>query len=246
MKYLQCDNAGEHQAKLQKVCNLHNVELEYTAQHTPQMNGVCKRRIAVNLGGARASLYASNLNQSTRKILWAETVHYTEQVRNAMSTSTSKISANIKFWGKHPNFLKNMIEFGRIGYVTRHNKMIGKLAQRGEKMLMVGYVENHSSGVYRMYNPGTKRVILTRDVTWAEWQRKDPTRDGDLFTLYSDTTPGQDEVYVLTYEEDQNGSSVQELPDEGERSSDTSASSGIPVPTLSTPRLAEQYQKGRK
>ena len=80
------------------------MELEYTAPHTPQMNGVCERRIAVNLSGARASLYASNLKESMRKILWAEAVNYTEQVRNAMSTSTSTMSADMKFWGKHPIF----------------------------------------------------------------------------------------------------------------------------------------------
>ncbi len=56
VKYLRCDNGGEHQEKLRRVCNLYNVVLEYTAPHTPQMNGVYKCRIAVNLSGARASL----------------------------------------------------------------------------------------------------------------------------------------------------------------------------------------------
>ena len=246
VKYLRCDNAGEHQEKLRTVCNLHDVELEYTAPHTPQMNGVCERRIAVNLNGARAFLYASNFNESMRKLLWAEAVYYTEQVRNAMSTSTSKVSADVKFWGKHPNFLKKMVEFGRIAYVTKRDKMIGKLDQRGVKMIMVGYAEGHSSDVYRMYNPGTKRVILTRDVTWAEWQRRDPTADENLFSKYPITTPGMDEVHVTTYKGDENGASVQELLDEGENSSVPKTSSRIPVQDSPIPSSVERYRKGRE
>ena len=105
VKYIRCDNAGEHQSKLRSVCDKHGVELEYTAPHTPQMNGVCERRIAVNLSGARAFLYAANFTEETRKTLWAEAVNYTEQVRNAMSTSNSAESADSKFYGKNSNFL---------------------------------------------------------------------------------------------------------------------------------------------
>ena len=101
VKYLRCDNVGEHQEKLRTVCNKHSIELEYTAPHTPQMNVVCERRIVVNLNGARAFLYASNFTENTRKILWVEAINYTEQVRNAMSTSNSKESADLKFFGKY-------------------------------------------------------------------------------------------------------------------------------------------------
>ena len=136
------------------------------------------------------------------------------------------------------------MEFGRIGYVTRRDKMIGKLEQRGHKMIMVGYAESHASGVYRMYNPETKRVILTRDVTWADWQRKTPTDDTELFSKYPNATPGMDEVYVTTYGDNTKSDSVQELPDEGESSSVPTGSSGIPVQTPPTPSSVERYRKG--
>ena len=69
VKYIRCDNAGENQGKLQKVCASFGIELEYTAPYTPQMNGVVERRIAVLLNGARASLYAANLTEDSRKKL---------------------------------------------------------------------------------------------------------------------------------------------------------------------------------
>ena len=87
VKYLRCDNAGEHQSKMTEMCKKYNIEMEYTAPYTPQMNGVVERRIAVLLNGARAAMYAANFNEETRKKLWAEAISYTETVRNSMATS---------------------------------------------------------------------------------------------------------------------------------------------------------------
>jgi hypothetical protein len=42
-------------------------------------------------------------------------------------------------------------------------------------MLMVGYADDHPADCYRMYNPVTDRVIVSRDVKWATWARADPT-----------------------------------------------------------------------
>ena len=44
IKYIRCDNAGEYQTKLQKVCEENGVILEYISPHTPKINGVVKRR----------------------------------------------------------------------------------------------------------------------------------------------------------------------------------------------------------
>ena len=40
----------------------------------------------------------------------------------------------------------------------------GKMDDRGEICLFVGYAKNHAGNVYRMYNLRTKKVWLTRDV----------------------------------------------------------------------------------
>ena len=84
VKYLRCDNAGERQSKMAEMCKKYSVEMEYTARYTPQMNGVVERRITVLLNGARGAMYAANLNQETRKKLWAETISYTEILHNSI------------------------------------------------------------------------------------------------------------------------------------------------------------------
>jgi len=198
VKYLRCDNAGEHQAKLQKVCEKFGIELEYTAPYTPQMNGVVERRIAVLLGGARAIMFSANLADDAKKKLWAEAVMYMETTRNSMSTTKNKESANKLFYGTNPSFLRHMVEFGRVGYVTKRDKLKGKMEDRAIKCIMVGYGNNHSGDTYRLYNPSTKRIILSRDVTWSDWKVTDPTKDMNIFTQYDSTekVPGIDELVV--------------------------------------------------
>ena len=63
---------------------------------------------------------------------------------------------------------------------------------------MVGYAKSHSGDTYRMFNPATKRIILSRDVKWAEWKRTDPKSNMDVFVKYdsTDIVPGIDEVVV--------------------------------------------------
>ena len=34
--------------------------------------------------------------------------------------------------------------------------------------IMVGYADNHTRDMYKLYNPETKIVIMTRDVKWED------------------------------------------------------------------------------
>ena len=92
------------------------------------------------------------------KKLWAEAVTYMEITRNSMSTTKNKESANKLFYGKNPSFLRNMVEFGRVGYVTKRDKLKGKMEDRAIKCIMVGYGKNHSGDTYRLYNPSMKCI----------------------------------------------------------------------------------------
>ena len=60
--------------------------------------------------------------------------------------------------------------FGEIGIVTKKPgpNIKGKMDNRGEICLFVGYAKNHAGNVYRMYNLRTKKIWLTRDVQWTK------------------------------------------------------------------------------
>jgi hypothetical protein len=66
------------------------------------------------------------------------------------------------------------VQFGRLGYVTDRRKIKSKLAPKAFKCLFVGYAFNHSAHTYRLYNPKTRHIILSRDVRWDDWNTKDP------------------------------------------------------------------------
>ena len=38
---------------------------------------------------------------------------------------------------------------------------------------MVRYADNHTRYTYKLYHPDTKRIIMTRDVMWADCKNTD-------------------------------------------------------------------------
>ena len=49
------------------------------------------------------------------------------------------------------------------------------------KVIMVVYSENHARDTYKLYNPETKRVIMSRDITWEERKKTDPAEIMKIF-----------------------------------------------------------------
>ena len=41
-----------------------------------------------------------------------------------------------------------------------------KVNPRGVECMMVVYTSNHADGVYKMWNPNTNRIIVSRDIIW--------------------------------------------------------------------------------
>jgi transposase InsO family protein len=89
IKYLRCDNAGEHQKKLKKVYDSHRIEIEYTAPNTAQMNGVVERRIVVTARTTYAMLTGSKLNEKLRMRLRAEAKTTANKLKNLHVTTTN-------------------------------------------------------------------------------------------------------------------------------------------------------------
>ena len=58
--------------------------------------------------------------------------------------------------------------FGEAGTVKTATSTSPKLADRGAQCMMVGYAESHDGDVYRMWNPVTRRVHITRDIIWMK------------------------------------------------------------------------------
>ena len=122
VKYPRCDNAGEHQSKLQRVCEKENVTLEYTTPHTPQPNGGIESRYVIIKEGALAMLLDAKLIDTAQKILWEEYIHICERIRNSMANTGSTTSPFENVYGEKTKIIGSLSEFGRIGYDTKREK----------------------------------------------------------------------------------------------------------------------------
>ena len=71
-------------------------------------------------------------------------------------------------FGKNPAWVKHLRTFGEAGTVKVKGKYTPKLSDRGAQCMMVGYAEQHDGDVYRMWNPLTRKIHVTRDVIWLK------------------------------------------------------------------------------
>jgi hypothetical protein len=148
--------------------------LEFTAPNTPQMNGVVELLM----------VFGARLTEEARHLLRTEADSTAEKISNIVCNGQSGQSPNEIFDGKPSKLTPEfMVEFGRIGYVTIRKKILKKWEKKSTKCIMVGYADNHSPDTYRMYNPETNQVILSRDVKWADWTPTDPSSTMQIFLL---------------------------------------------------------------
>ena len=77
--------------------------------------------------------------------------------------------------GKLPEWTKfELRTWGEVGVVKVKTKTSNKLLDKGVPCMMCGYAMKHPGDCYRMYNPETKGVHESRDVTWLRRMFYDP------------------------------------------------------------------------
>jgi hypothetical protein len=109
------------------------------------------------------------------KLLWAEATKCAS-LRTSLTINTATNEPPDKMWygaahweNRSKQIVSKMNPFGRIGYVKTKKKIAGKLVEKTTKCIHLSNAEDHPHDTYRMYNPMTRAVILTRNVTWAAW-----------------------------------------------------------------------------
>ena len=117
----------------------------------------------------------------TQGKFWAEAVSCAAYLQDL--TITAGRECALELWsGTNVQILyTKLIEFGRLGVATKKKKLKSKMDERGFKVVMVGYASNHAVGVYRLYNPQTNRIIMSRDVKWSTFNRKQLHDGMELF-----------------------------------------------------------------
>ena len=100
--------------------------------------------------------------------LLAEAANTATFLKNHLTTPNRSLNPFQQFFGKgKSHVLKSMQKFGEICIVSfKDNTHQAKLANCRTPGVWVGYAENHPTSTYRIFNPKTKCIILTHDVTF--------------------------------------------------------------------------------
>lgn len=76
-----------------------------------------------------------------------------------------ELKPRVEHWGGEiPRFAQHLRVWGEAGVVKTKTKTTPKLDERGITCMFIGYVANHASNCYKMFNWNTRRIILIRDV----------------------------------------------------------------------------------
>ncbi|GBL85692.1 Retrovirus-related Pol polyprotein from transposon TNT 1-94 [Araneus ventricosus] len=161
VKRIRCDNAKEYvSGELQKVARNAGVEIDPCPPYTPQLNGVAERMNRTLFDKARAMLYDSKLP----KRCWGYAIQTAAFLHNRIPcTSINDCTLyELKYFTK-PDLSKIRI-FGCDAYVKVADIQRRKLDPKSKKMIFIGY----SSMGYRVMDPVTRRVTVSRNVRFDE------------------------------------------------------------------------------
>ena len=124
--------------------------MEYTAPYTPEQDGVVERAFASVQNQGYAMMIDARLTKAAQGQLWSEAMDAVTSLANITASRTHDTTAYKMFYNKKPTVYSNLQPFGRIGYVTKRNKIKKKFSEKSVKSICLGHANNHAADVYRM------------------------------------------------------------------------------------------------
>ncbi|CAJ1943898.1 unnamed protein product [Cylindrotheca closterium] len=101
-----------------------------------------------------------------RDNLWTEAADTATKLDTALVYQRGEQSSHKKFWKQEARFARHLKTFGEMAVIKVHTKIKGKLKDRGRTVMFVGYADNSSGDTYKFYDPKTKRISSSQDVSW--------------------------------------------------------------------------------
>jgi hypothetical protein len=138
--------------------------MQTTTRYTTQQNGVDERKNQTIMNMARTLLKEKHLSNT----FWVEAVACSTYLLNRSPTTSLKMKVPQEAWSGTKLNVVHLRKFGCIAYAHIPSELRKKLDDKSEKCIFTGYSE--TSKAYRLYNPITKKLILSRDVQFLENQ----------------------------------------------------------------------------
>ncbi|CAJ2656651.1 unnamed protein product [Trifolium pratense] len=160
---LRTDRGGEYtSSEFVNLCESNGIKRQLTAAYTPHQNGVSERRNITIMNMVRSML----TNKNVPKTFWPEAVNWSVHILNRCPTFSVKNMTPEEAWCGHKPAVDHFRVFGSIAYVHVPDQKRKKLDNKGEKCVLLGVSEE--SKAYRLYNPLTKKICISKDVVFDE------------------------------------------------------------------------------
>nr|GEX97580.1 zinc finger, CCHC-type [Tanacetum cinerariifolium] len=168
---LRTDRGGEFTSKeFMQYCKENGIARKLTAPYSPQQNGVVEKRNRTIMSTSRCMMKATRIAQN----FWAKAVRNVIYILNSVPTKALEdITPYEAIRQRKPN-LETLRVFGCIAYAKVPSQHLTKLDDRSIKMVYLG--NEQGSKAYRLFNPITQRICVSRDVKFKEnetWDWKD-------------------------------------------------------------------------
>ena len=185
VKKIRCDNGGENIGLKSELSGSKwklNPDFEFTARDTPQQNSRVEVGIYTIARRGIAMMINANVPKELRYKLWREAYTAATLLDSLVIIELDeKKATRIEHWGKPiPAFAYALRTWGEAGVVKTKSKRTAKLDDRGVTCMMVGYSTMHAINVYRMWDPLTERVHISRDILWLKRMYFETNRNKEI------------------------------------------------------------------
>lgn len=162
-KIIRSDRGGEYTGKqLENYLKFEGIQTQLTAAYSPQQNGIAERKNRSIIEMARCMLINANLPH----IFWGEAVSAAVYVQNRIITRATD-SIPIEQWDGTKVSLNHLQVFGIKCFVHIPTERRKKFDETATEMVFMGY--DNASKAYRCYDPVTKKITISRDVSFDNY-----------------------------------------------------------------------------
>jgi hypothetical protein len=179
VKCIRLDNTGENKALQKRALSdawKLDIEFKFTGRGTPQRNHLAELGFAILANRGRAILGRANIPFAIRHLLWRKAIKTATLLDGlqVIELDGAEATRYVHWNNKNLDFAQHLRTCEEAGAVKLKTKMTPKLSNRGAMCMMVGYTLDHPGETYRMWDPRTKNVHVTRDVIWLRRMYYDP------------------------------------------------------------------------
>lgn len=165
---LRTDRGGEFCSdKFNQFCKDNGIKRQLTAAYTPQQNGVAERRNRTIMNMVHCLLSEKELP----RFLWPDAARWTAHILNRSLTKAVKGSVPEERWTGTKPTISYFRVFGSVAHVHIPVQKRIKLDDRSHKCILLGVSEE--SKAYRLYDPVSKKITISRDVIFEEGAKWD-------------------------------------------------------------------------